>query len=77
MKKQIDYHQLVRAGRAPGVFPMQDRQLWERAFEASADGAVRAEEAVEPEIAAIVIANPKLAAKPGMGNVRQNKRRLE
>jgi hypothetical protein len=73
-KKQIDYPQLVRTGRAPGVFPMQDRKLWERAFKASVDGAVRAEEAVELEIAAMAIARPDLAAEPGMGDVRQNKR---
>jgi hypothetical protein len=53
---------------------MQDRRLWERAFEASVNGAVRVEEAVEPEIAAMSIARPDLAAEPGMGNVRQNKR---
>ena len=76
-KNQIDYRQLVRAGRAPGVFPMQDGRLWERAFEASVNGAVRVEEAVEPEIAAMSIARPDLAAEPGTGNVRQNKRRRE
>ena len=32
------------------------------------------EEAVEPEIATMSIANPELAAEPGMGNVRQKKR---
>ena len=53
---------------------MQDRQLWERAFKASVNGAVRVEEAVEPEIATMSIANPELAAEPGMGSVRQNKR---
>jgi hypothetical protein len=74
MGKQIAYHQLVWAGRAPEVFPMQDRRLWERAFAATGNGAVRAEEAVEPEITAMAIANPELAAEPGMGNVRQNKR---
>ena len=73
-KKQIAYHQFVRAGMAPGFFPMQDRRLWERAFKASVDGAVRAEEAVELEIAAMAIARPDLAAEPGMGDVRQNKR---
>ncbi len=56
---------------------MQDRRLWERAFEATVNGAVRAEEAVEPEIAAMAIANPELVAEPGMGNVRQNKHRCE
>ena len=56
---------------------MQDRQLWERAFEAIGNEAVRAEEVVEPEIATMSIANPELAAEPGMGNVRQNKRRCE
>ena len=76
-KKQINYCQLVWAGRAPGVFPTQDRRLWERAFKATVNGAVRAEEAVEPEIAAMAIANPELAAELGMGNVRQNKRRRE
>ncbi len=53
---------------------MQDRKHWERAFEASVYGAVRTEEAVEPEIAAMAIARPGLAAEPGIGNVRQNKR---
>jgi hypothetical protein len=77
MGKQIPYRQLVWAGRAPGVFPMQDRQLWERAFAATKNVAVRSEEAVEPEIAAMAIANPELVAEPGMGNVRQNKRRCE
>jgi hypothetical protein len=77
MGKQIAYCQLVWAGRAPGGFPMQDRQLWERAFAATGNGALRAEEAVEPEIAAIAIANLELAAEPGMGNVRQKKRRCE
>ncbi len=61
-KKQIDYPQLVWAGRAPRVFPKQDRRLWERAFEGIVNGAVRAEEVVEPEIAAMSIANPELAA---------------
>ena len=56
---------------------MQERQLWERAFKASVNGAVRAEEAVEQEIAAMAIAKPELAAELGMGNVRQNKRRCE
>ncbi len=56
---------------------MQDRQLWERAFAAIGNGAVRAEEAVELEIAAMAIATSELAAEPGMGNVRQNKRRRE
>ena len=53
---------------------MQDRRLWERAFEASVNGAVRVGEAVEPEIASMAIAKTELAAEPGMGNVRQNKR---
>jgi hypothetical protein len=56
---------------------MQDRRLWERAFAANRNGTVRAEKAVEPEIAVIAIANPELAAEPGMGNVRQNKHRRE
>ena len=56
---------------------MQDRRLWERAFKASVNGAVRAEEAVEPEIAVMAIAKPELAAEPGIGIVRQNKRRRE
>ena len=56
---------------------MQDGRLWERAFEASVNEAVRVEEAVEPEIPTMSIANPELAAEPGMGNVRQNKRRRE
>jgi hypothetical protein len=53
---------------------MQDRRLWEKAFEASINGAVRTEEAVGPEISAMEIARPNLAAEPGMGNARQNKR---
>ncbi len=53
---------------------MQDRRLWERAFEASINGAVRAEEAVEPDIAVIGIAKTELAAELGMGNVMQNRR---
>jgi hypothetical protein len=56
---------------------MHDRRLWERAFAANRNGTVRAEEAEETEIAAMAIANPELAAEPGMGNVRQNKRRRE
>ena len=56
---------------------MQDRRLWEGAFAANRNGTVRAEEAVEPEIAAMTIANPELAAELGMGSVRQNKRRCE
>ena len=56
---------------------MQDRQLWERAFQASVNGAVRVEEAVELEIAAMSIAKSELTTEPGMGNVRQNKRRRE
>ena len=53
---------------------MQDRRLWERAFKASINGVVRAEEAVGSEIPAMAITRPDLAAEPGMGNVRQNKR---
>ncbi len=53
---------------------MQDRRLWERAFEASVNRAMRVKEAVGSEIAAMAIARPDLAAEPGMGNVRQNKR---
>ena len=49
---------------------MQDRRHWERAFAATGNGAVRGEEAVEPEIAVMAITNPELAAEPGMGNVR-------
>ena len=63
--------------KGTGGFPMQDGRLWERAFEASVNGAVRVEEAVDPEIVTMSIANPELAADPGMGNVRQNKRRRE
>ena len=76
-KKQIAYRQLVWAGTALGVFPMQDRRLWERAFKTSVNGPVRVEEAVEPEIAVMSIANPELAAEPRMGNVRQKKCRHE
>ena len=77
MGKQIAYCQLIWAGRAPGVFPMQDRRLWERSFPATGNVAVRAEEAVEPGIAVMANANLELAAEPGTGNVRQNKRRHE
>ena len=56
---------------------MQDRRLWEGAFAANRNGIVRAEEVVEPDIAAMTIANPELAAEPGMGSVRQNKCRRE
>ena len=56
---------------------MQDRRLWEGAFAAKRNGIVRAEEAVEPEIPVIAIANLELAAEPGMGSVRQTKHRRE
>ena len=56
---------------------MQDRRLWEKAFKTSVNGPVRVEEAVEPEIAVMSIANPELAAEPRMGNVRQKKCRHE
>ena len=56
---------------------MQDRQLWERAFGTTGNEAVKAEEAVEPDITAKAIANPELAAELGMGNMRQNKHRRE
>jgi hypothetical protein len=68
--KKIAYCQLVRAGRAPGVFPMHDRRLWEGAFAANGNGAVRAEVVMEPEIAAMAIVDPGMAAEPGMGSVR-------
>ena len=41
------------------------------------NGAVKAEEAVEPEITVMAIANPELAPELGMENVRQNKHRRE
>jgi hypothetical protein len=56
---------------------MQDRRLWERASAANRNGTVREEEAMEPEIAAMAIANLEMAAEPGMGSVRQIKRRHE
>ena len=56
---------------------MQDRCLWEGAFAANRNGTVRAEEKVEPEIAATAIKNLEMAAEPGMGSVRQIKRHLE
>ena len=56
---------------------MQDRRLWEGAFAANRNGTVRAEEAVELEIAAKVLAYPEMVAEPGMGSVRQTKRHLE
>jgi hypothetical protein len=52
---------------------MQDRRLWEGAFAANRNGTVRAEEAREPEIALVAIADPEMAAEPGMGSVRQTK----
>ncbi len=60
-----------------GLFLYSDRRLWERALAATGNGAVRAEEVVEPEIAAMAIANPELMAEPGMGNARQNKHRRQ
>ena len=75
--KKIAYCQLVRAGRAPEGFPMHNRRLWERAFAANGNGAVRAEVAMEPEIAAMAIPDPGMAVGPGMGSVRQIKRRCE
>ena len=71
---QMDYHIRVGGTVGQGVFSVQERRLWERAFEASINGAVRAEDAVEPDVAAIGITKPDLAAEPGMGNVMQNKR---
>ena len=56
---------------------MQDRRLWEGAFGANRNGAVRAEVAMEPEIATMAIADPGMAAGPVMGSVRQIKRRRE
>ncbi len=56
------------------VFPMQDRRLWKKAFEASINGAVRTKEAVGSEIAFMAVARPDLATEPEIGNVRQNKR---
>ena len=53
---------------------MQDGRLWKRAFEASVNGAVMVEEAVEPEIATMSIPRLDLAAEPGIGNAKQNKR---
>jgi hypothetical protein len=35
------------------------------------------EETMKPEIATMSIARPELVAEPGMGNVRQSKRRRE
>jgi hypothetical protein len=55
----------------------KDHHLWEGAFGANRYGLARAEEAVEPEIATMTIANSELAAEPGMGSVRQNKRHCE
>jgi hypothetical protein len=75
--KKNAYRQLVQAGRAPGGFLTQDRRFWEGAFAANRNGTVRAEEVVEPEIAAMAIANPEMADEPGMGSVRQTKRRRE
>jgi hypothetical protein len=73
--KKTDCLSSARSGwKGTGGFSMQDRQLWEREFEATVNGAVRVKEAVELEIAAMAIANPELAAELGMGNVRQNKR---
>ena len=71
----MDKWTIISGAVKPAVmefFSVQDRRLWERAFEASINGAVRAEEAVESDIAAIGIAKPNLVAEPGMGNVMQN-----
>ena len=75
--KKVAYCQLVQAGRASGVFPMRDRRLWEGVFAANENGAVRTEVAMEPEIAAMAIANPEVVAEPGMGSVRQSKHPCE
>ena len=56
---------------------MQDRRLWEGAFAANRNGTVKVEEAVEPDIASMAITDPEMAAEPGMGSVRQTKRRRE
>ena len=50
---------------------MRDRRLWEGAFTANGNGAVRAEVAMEPYIAAIAIADPEVAAELGMGSMSQ------
>jgi hypothetical protein len=73
----IAYPQLTQAGRAPGVFPMQDRRLWEGAFAANRNGTVRVEEVMEPEIDAMAIADLEMTAEPEMGSVRQTKCRRE
>jgi hypothetical protein len=75
--KKVTYCQLVQAGRAPGVFPMRNGRLWEGAFAANGNGAVRTEVAMELEIAAMAITDPEVAAEPGMGSVRQSKCRRE
>ena len=56
---------------------MHDRRLWEGASAANGNGAVRTEVAMEPEIAAMAIADPEVAAEPGIGSVRRIKRRRE
>jgi hypothetical protein len=48
-----------------------------KAFTANGNGAVRAEVAMETEIAAMAITDPEVAAEPGMGSVRQIKRHCE
>ena len=77
MGKQIAYRQLVRAGRARGFILCRIGDSGRERSRQPENIAVRAEEAVEPEIAAMAIANPELAAELGMGNVRQNKRHRE
>jgi hypothetical protein len=56
---------------------MHNRRLWEGAFAANGNGAVRAEVGIEPEIAAMAITDPGMAVGPGMEGVRKIKRSCE
>ncbi len=57
MEKIGDRLSSARPGwKGTGSFPMQDRRLWGKAFEASINGAVRTEEEVGSEIAAMAVA---------------------
>ncbi len=53
--EKVTYCQLFQDGRAPGFFPMRNRRLWEGAFAANGNRAVRPEVAMEPEVATMAI----------------------
>ena len=53
--KKVAYRQLFQDGRAPGVFPMRKRHLWDGACVPNGNGAVRLEVAMELEVATMAI----------------------